>query len=101
MKSLKNKTIVIDGNWYAPEKHFRSYKSVEKCDLFDTTSSAGDWSGYIIQRVSKSRIDLLLWTQENDGGGGFLVNTSLVCSFFNQLPTEEEIFEVFKELYYR
>ena len=53
-------------NWYAPLCEFwGSHKSVHTAEYMDKTSSAGDWSGYILQRVGNN-VYAIGFSQEND-----------------------------------
>lgn len=52
-------------NWYTSLKHVRSYPSVRLVDFYNTTSSAGDWQGYILQQI-KGKYYLILFSQENN-----------------------------------
>jgi len=62
--------------WYSPLTYLKDrYPSVVEVDHYDTTSSAGDWSGYLIQHVGK-RFFLILFSQENrHPADGFAVTT--------------------------
>ena len=52
-------------NWYSSLEKLREYKSVERADFYETMSSAGDWSGYIVQKIGNTRY-LILFSQENN-----------------------------------
>ncbi len=62
--------------WYSPLEYLKDrYPSVVDVDHYETTSSAGDWFGYLIQHVGK-RFFLILFSQENrHPGNGFAVTT--------------------------
>ena len=57
MKLLTNNTFVTKtNNWFAPTKELKEkYKSVIDTELMDMTSSAGDWSGFILQQTGKNQ----------------------------------------------
>ena len=79
MKLLtKNTFRTSTNNWYAPAKEFaEKYKSVEHIEYVDTTSSAGDWSGFFIQRIGKYKWVSIAFSQENNyPGDGFTLKTS-------------------------
>jgi hypothetical protein len=40
------------------------YKSVVYCDYIETSSSAGDWTGLIIQKV-RGKLYVIIFSQEN------------------------------------
>ena len=73
---LTNRKWEVLGNWYAPKSTLEEYKSVEKVTILDMTSSAGDWSGLIFQRIGKW-VHVIPFSQENRGfgKGGFNVYT--------------------------
>lgn len=51
--------------WYSPLTYLKDrYPSVIEATHYDTTSSAGDWNGYVIQYVRK-KYYLTLFHQEN------------------------------------
>lgn len=62
--------------WYSPLEYLKDrYPSVVDADFYETTSSAGNWSGYLIQHVGK-RFFLILFSQENrHPNDGFAVTT--------------------------
>ena len=51
---LLKRNYHVDGTWYVPQEFLESYKSVVKTGLLDQTSSAGDWSGYILQKIGET-----------------------------------------------
>lgn len=52
-------------NWFSALHKLREYPSVQIVDFYDTTSSAGDWGGYIVQKIKKTSY-LILFSQENN-----------------------------------
>ena len=79
MKALAGKTFATKtNNWYAPSREFmEKYPSVKKIVLMDTTSSAGDWSGFFIQQVGKKKFDAYGFSQENNyPNDGFTLYTA-------------------------
>lgn len=97
---LTNRNFTIAGNWYEPRNFLKeNFKSVVSAGYFDTTSSAGDWTGYFVQKI-KNNYYLILFSQENRafGGTGFDLKTfNSVHSEMNYLPDEEEIFKMIEE----
>ena len=78
MKLLENKTFVTKtNNWYAPTCEFHEkHKSIDRMVLMDTTSSAGDWSGFFIQRTGRKSCVAIPFNQENNYlGDGFTLYT--------------------------
>ena len=79
---LLGRNYHVDGTWYAPQKFLESFKSVVFVEYTETTSSAGDWTGYpnsgfdIVtdenyyyafngETPTKEEVDELLWCLEN------------------------------------
>ena len=67
MKLLTNKEYVTKtNNWYAPLSEFwEKYKSIYTAKHMDTSSSAGDWSGYLVQRIGNIAY-AIAFSQENN-----------------------------------
>jgi len=101
MKSLANREFHVRGNWYAPLSKLKEYSSVVNVALYDTTSSAGDWSGFLVQKMGKKRYDLILFNQYNNwpSESGFNVHTTLLCQCNSKL-TNEEIYKLIEEMPY-
>jgi hypothetical protein len=100
-KDLKNLELIIDGNWYAPLHYLQEKENVVKAELIDTTSSAGDWQGYIIQKYNR-KYELIFFMQENRafGGSGFnLYVNKKPTIIFDKQPTQELLDEVIQALY--
>lgn len=66
-KKLTNITFTTaTNNWFAPTKELKEkYKSVIETELMDMTSSAGDWSGFIIQKLGKNTFVAIGFSQTN------------------------------------
>lgn len=78
MRLLENKTYVTEtNNWYAPTCEFHEkHSSIKRMVLMDQTSSAGDWSGFLIQRTgSKSAVAIPFWQENNYPNSGFTLRT--------------------------
>ena len=72
---------VPENNWYAPQKFLKSFPSVVEAEYINTTSSAGDWDGYLIQKIG-NRYHVIFFFQENNyPGGGFTLTTG-----FSSIP---------------
>ncbi len=88
---LINKTYSIEGSWYKALEKLRSFRSVERVDFYDTTSSAGDWNGWIVQKHG-SYYYLILFAQANNyPSDGFEVTTRGYIARWDELPTREAI----------
>lgn len=95
-KLLVGRTWNVDGTWYEPEKFLRkTYPSVVQFEYTDTTSSAGDWWGYIVQRIL-NRWYLIIFGQDNNyPDKGYTLRTAqtwLAC--FPYEPSKEEIYSI-------
>jgi len=68
MKHLTNITFhTATNNWYAPLSEFwEKHSSIVSAEIVDKTSSAGDWSGYIIQKVGKHKVIAIGFSQYNN-----------------------------------
>ena len=73
---LTDREWQIEGNWYAPMQFLKRFKSVIRVELTDTTSSAGDWSGHLVQR-SGNRCHFIMFSQVNNWprSNGFTLTT--------------------------
>jgi hypothetical protein len=82
-------------NWYTSLNNIREdYKSVESANFYNTMSSAGDWSGYIVQKIKNNRY-LILFSQENNWPKiGYTIYTGSVLAFWQGELTEEEILQI-------
>ena len=79
MKLLTNKNFVTKtNNWYAPIRELKEkYSSIIHAQFMNTTSSAGDWSGFIIQKVGKdSAVAIAFWQENNYPNAGFTLYTA-------------------------
>jgi len=72
---LLSREYKINGNWYAPEKYLKNFKSVVKADLTNTCSSAGDWDGYFIQKIGNISYFILFGQSNNWPRAGFTLST--------------------------
>ncbi len=51
--------------WFSPAEYLkRRYASVVDAGLYECSSSAGDWGGYLIQKIGRT-FYLILFQQEN------------------------------------
>lgn len=80
---LTNRRYDVSGNWYTPLHILKDFRSVIKAKLWDTTSSAGDWNGYFIQRIG-TMFYLIPFSQVNNWPkSGFTLYTGLVIVSWN------------------
>lgn len=95
-----NQEVQVDGSWYAPLEHLKEQEGVTEAHHWDTTSSAGDWDGYFIQKQG-NKYYLITFYQENNGFGnvGFTLHTDGVRFEFETKPKEEEIPELMNAIW--
>lgn len=89
------KSRQINGTWYAPEKWIREHKSVVISGYYDQSSSAGDWSGYFVQKFG-SKYGLFLFSQENqwpNKNGFWLEIQERAIGVANQKLTRAEVLD--------
>jgi hypothetical protein len=84
--------------WYTPLHFLEQYKSVEKADHFNTTSSAGDWEGYIVQKIKNKRY-LIYFSQVNNGfySSGYTVYTGDVIDSWEGEISEDDILTIIND----
>jgi hypothetical protein len=68
MKLLTDKTYVTRPNtWYAAIKEFKNqYPSGIYYEFMNTTSSAGDWDGFLVQKLGKNKAVAIRFSQQNN-----------------------------------
>lgn len=90
-KLLLNECKDVNGTWYAPEKWLEQQRDVKRAELWNTSSSAGDWDGYFVQKY-KGRFWLILFWQSNlypDPGFRLTTENNPIASFDHE-PTKDE-----------
>ena len=82
--------------WFAPKRYLKGLPGVVKCELVDTTSSAGDWSGYYAVK-GKNGISLVMFSQANNypAASGYTLRTN--DEAFAVVGCENEIEEAVNE----
>jgi hypothetical protein len=89
------KSRQIDGTWYAPEEWLSEHGSVVMSGYYNQSSSAGDWSGYFVQKFG-SKYGLFLFGQENLGpnkSGFWLGIQERAIGVSNQKLTSAEVLD--------
>lgn len=83
---------VVEGDWYAPQQFLQQLYGVEKVEILDTTSSAGDWSGYFLvtnEDETKPQLSLIPFSQENNfPKAGYTLHSGEIYDTFS--PEQEE-----------
>lgn len=89
------KSRQIDGTWYAPKEWLSEHSSVVMSGYYDQTSSAGDWSGYFVQKFG-NKYGLFLFIQENqwpNKNGFWLEIQERAVGVANQKLTRNEVMD--------
>ena len=89
----------IKDNWYAGRELLKQFKSVKSVELTDTCSSAGDWSGMIVQELNQHTYLIPFEQSNNWPRAGYTVYTGKVfCSCPGTL-TREDINQIIYDYY--
>jgi hypothetical protein len=72
---LTNRKWQVDGNWYNPRYKLKEFKSVVYAEYINTSSSAGDWDGLFIQKISNRSYAIPFFQKNNYPGSGFTLYT--------------------------
>ncbi len=95
---LSNREWQMDRQDSSHDK-LHSFKSVKKFDWWNTTSSAGDWEGYIVQKLSGEYFLIPVFRENNYPRAGFTLSTGeIIAVFYPSMPSEEEIFEILSDI---
>ena len=89
--------------WYSHQNYLREkFSSVLRVELMDTTSSCGDWSGFILQRHGNS-VMAIDYSQTNTGNGFEIDTGSVFAAYPYRLHDKilSEVKETFIKKFYR
>lgn len=96
---LTNREFFVEKDWFASVRHLLKHKSVIEAKFFDTTSSAGDWDGLIVQKLKyglRSWYYIIPFCQENNyPRNGYTVRTGNVFCRLDNCPTENELENIY------
>lgn len=99
-KLLLNKEYEIEGTWYAPVRYLRdNFKSVVKAELYNTTSSCGDWDGWFVQKVGRKYYVITFSQEVVPWTGYYKLYTGNMAWEFDFNPDKEVCNELMDELY--
>jgi len=89
----------VKGSWYAPERYLREQRDVMRVELWNTTSSAGDWDGFFVQKY-KGRYWMIIFWQECVAWTPYynLYTSDEPSASFKELPTLDECYTVMERL---
>lgn len=100
-KILTNRSLVLSGRIHTsdvPRIIKEKFSSVLMVEFMDTTSSAGDWNGIIVQKISKEKYVAIIFSMENKYPyDGFDVYTD---SVYYELPlnyTLEDLQQIYED----
>lgn len=98
---LLEREFKVNGNWHSILNKLREFKSVEFANFFDTTSSAGDWGGFIVQKIKDVRYLILFYQENNFPRSGFTITTeSHPLSKWNGLLQPHDVLEIISDYMY-
>ena len=100
-KLLLNECKDVEGTWYAPQKWLSEQRDVVRAELWDTTSSAGDWSGYFVQKYNGNYWLIRFWQENLVDTPCFRLRTGgkpTARFMLKGEPTKEECDEVLAQL---
>ena len=79
-------------SWYAPCEYLQRFASVKECELTNTCSSAGNWEGYIVQKLGGLSYVIPFSQDNNYPSAGFTLYTAEhPAIFFRGEMTSAEI----------
>jgi hypothetical protein len=91
---LENRTYFIGGNHGAPSKKLKDFPSVVDVELWDTTSSGGDWSGFFVQKIGKNFYVIDFWQD----GGKTLFTGKILASWRGEMMDILELMDLYESL---
>ena len=84
--------------WYSPRDFLRHFPSVASCELTNTTSSAGDWDGYIVQKINRRFYLIPFWQENRYPLPGYNFGTGKPLASFSKVPPDkDEIYNIIYE----
>ena len=99
---LINREWVVEGGASEPLNKLKSFGSVEWAEYMDTMSSAGDWTGFFVQKIGSS-LYAISFDQTNlwPHTGFQLLTGDVFMSFHgNDVVLTNELINEIKEYYY-
>ena len=75
-----------------------SFPSVKNFGWWNQTSSAGDWEGYIIQKINGRFFLIPVFRENNYPHAGFTLTTGNIFAEFETMPNQGEIYEILQEM---
>ena len=87
-------------NWYAPTCEFQEkYRSIVGAHFTDMSSSAGDWSGFFLQKTGRNTCVAIPFSQENNyPHAGFTLYTGKA---YCKGPLTSEFHKIAEEMFYK
>lgn len=109
MPALTNREFAITSKessngrvtWYTPTEYLKEkFVSVMKTEFENTSSSAGDWDGFLLQRNGHSVLVIPFWQENNWPSEGFTLQTGEILGSF-PFRDWQKSFENFKQWYHQ
>ena len=94
---LVNREYYVQGNWYNPMHKLTEFSSVVKVHLWDTTSSAGDWNGFFVQKIGKN-FYVIPFFQVNYRGGYKLYTEDIKHSWRGEMVHQNDLDSIYNEI---
>lgn len=64
-----------ENNWYGPSRELAEYPSVTDVELYNTSSSEGNWDGWFQQKIGGRYYLIMFFQYNNYPGNGFRYKT--------------------------
>jgi len=101
-----DKRLLVEREWQVKNaSEFREivtqHRSVVGLEYTDTTSSAGDWGGFIVQKFGNKHYVIPFWQENNYPYRGFTVGTNKPVISYRGVWDMEEVTKLFCEIVYR
>lgn len=94
-KLLLGKEYEVEGSWYSPKHYLREQRDVECVELWNTTSSSGDWTGFFVQKYKGRYWLVLFWQKCVPFSNYYKLKTDVSpCYSFDEKPMVTECLDV-------
>lgn len=64
-----------ENNWWGPSRELSYYKSVVNVEMYNMSSSAGNWGGWFQQKLNGTYYLIMFWQENCYPGRGFNYTT--------------------------
>lgn len=102
---LTNRKYLIDQgspehkyiNWYSALHFLENYKSVIKTEWTNTSSSAGDWDGYLVQHIGNCNFLIAIFQENNYPRFGYTLYTGDLLASWKGEFKDDDAFSIYLE----